>query len=101
MKLLTTCIFLIVSLVMMNSSFAQDQEELIAALKEQTESIKEQTIAMKAIALYKAVEYDVDLFLFDIQESNQDLDRIIAQVKKNELLTARINAINEAREEAK
>ena len=47
MKLLTTCIFLIVSLVMMNSSFAQDDADLIAAIKEQTAAIKEQTVAIK------------------------------------------------------
>ena len=36
---------------MMNSSFAQDDADLIAAIKEQTAAIKEQTITMKVIAL--------------------------------------------------
>ena len=49
MKLLTTAIFLIVPLVMMNSSFAQS-DDILAAIQKQTEAIKEQTRAMKVIA---------------------------------------------------
>ena len=46
MKLLTTAIFLIVSLVMMNSSFAQS-DDILAAIKKQTTAIERQTATIE------------------------------------------------------
>ena len=79
MKLLTTAIFLIVSLVMMNSSFAQSDDILAAierqtaAIEKQTEAIKEQTIIMRVIAAIekrdRSGELSVGLSYRDIKEA--------------------------------
>ena len=60
MKLLTTCIFLITSLVMMNSSFAQDDNDLIAAIERQTAAIERQTAAIERQTLTIKVFYAIN-----------------------------------------
>ena len=79
MKLLTTCIFLVVSLVMMSSSFAQDNEELIAAIERQTEAIKEQTKAMKVIAAIEKRDRSGEIsWLLQLSDINEAIDYLKA-----------------------